>query len=252
MHSNPEEGDLMGYVYAGKGENSRHVKIGCTAVDPAKRLAQHRTSNPGFQFYRVIQTAHPYAAEQFLKTRFAERRLANTTEWFAIDKSEVDDGFSALELFMQKHLSISQERTIKDYARQRSNGILLEPKNNQKEIYEKLRNLKSQIDRAKLEFEHWASQLKFQIGVHEGIDGLVSWGSETQHRIDQEMLKTKHPEIWSECRKEFTVRYFRLLDVRDRTDPAELRPRFEGIAIRDLLQSDELLLSVRFHSARRT
>lgn len=242
----------MGYVYAGTGINSRQFKIGCTAVDPARRLAQHRTSNPGFEFYKVIQTAHPYAAEQFLKTRFAESRLANTTEWFVIERDEVDEGFLALERFMHSHLSTSQERTVKDYSRQKSNGILLEPKNNDKEIYKRLRKLKNQINCAKLEFDHWAAQLKYEIGVNQGIEGLITWGSETLHRIDQETLRTRYPEIWNECRKDLTVRYFRLLDVKDPTDQAKLQPRFDGISIVDLLQSDELVLSVRLHSARRT
>lgn len=242
----------MGYVYAGHGAISRQFKIGRTAVDPDRRLATHRTSNPVFEFYRVLQTAHPVVAEKFLKIRFAERRLPNTTEWFAIGRSEVDDGFLALDRFLQTHLSVSQEQTVKEYAKEESNGVLLKPEEAHKAIYEKLRKLKIEIDRAKLEFAHWADQLKYQIGPHEGIEGLFTWASQTQHRLDQETLKTRYPEIWNECQKELIVRYFRLLDSRDRTDPAKLQPRFEGIAIGDLLQSDELLLSVRFHSARRT
>jgi hypothetical protein len=202
----------MGYVYAGQGENNTQFKIGRTGDEPKKRRAQHRTSNPQFVYYRTYETTHPCAAEKFLKKRFAEKRVPNTKEWFSIGSEEIDNGFKALDIYMQTHLSVIQENEVKELAKQKSNGIFVAPDEDYRAIYEKCRKLKIEIEIRKLEYEHWTDQVKLQIGYHDGIEGLFKWISQPQHGLDQDLLKRDYPEVWDACRKEFSVRKFYLVD----------------------------------------
>jgi Meiotically Up-regulated Gene 113 (MUG113) protein len=202
----------MGYVYAGQGSESKHFKFGRTTGELGKRRSQHRTSDPSFEVYRFFQTTNPNAAEKFLKKRFAERRVPNTKEWFAVDREEVDRGFSALSVYMEAHLSVSEEKEVEAFSKEKSDGVYLAREDHHRAIYETLRKLKIEIEIRKLEFEHLTGQLNLQIGHHDGIEGLFTWISEQRHQLDQEFLKENYSEVWSACRRENFVRKFRLLD----------------------------------------
>ena len=206
----------MGYVYAGQGENNQQFKIGRTSDEPKKRRAQHRTSNPQFTYYRTYKTTNPCAAENFLKKRFAEMRVPNTKEWFIIGPEEVDDGFLALDIYMQTHLSVDQEEVVESLKSHQSNGIFLKPDYDHHTIYQQCRKLKIQLDRLELDYQHWTDQIKLNIGCNDGIEGLFKWISHTHHGIDQNLLKSKYPEIWEECRKESFRRNFFLIDSAER------------------------------------
>ncbi|MGA2206355.1 MAG: GIY-YIG nuclease family protein [Terracidiphilus sp.] len=202
----------MGYVYAGQGENTNQFKIGRTSDEPRKRRAQHRTSNPQFSYYRTYKTTHPCAAEKFLKKLFAEKRVPNTKEWFNIGCEEIDSGFLALDVYMQTHLSIAQEKEVKSLAKQMSDGVFLTPDDSHRELFHFCRKLKNEIEIRKLEYEHWKDQLKLQIGCHDGIEGLFQWKSQPQHDLDEDKLKSEYPEVWEACQEEISVRKFYLLD----------------------------------------
>lgn len=202
----------MGFVYAGLGNDSKTIKIGRTKSTVEKRRAQHKTSDPAFEIYRSFETSYPCAAEKFLKRRFAEKRVPHSKEWFAISKEEVDNGFLALDIFMQTHLSIVQEKEVKRLAKERSDGVFLAPEQDHIALFERLRRLKSEIDERELEWDHLTDQLKLEIGTHDGIDGLFQWISESRQRINQEKLKREFPEVWITCREESFVRKFLLID----------------------------------------
>lgn len=207
----------MGCVYAGQGVESKHFKIGQT-IELGKRRAQHRTSHPSFAIYRAFQTTNPRAAEEFLKKWFAAKRVPSTTEWFAITKKEVDEGFLALDVYMQTHLSVTQEKEVKAFAKRKSNGLFLPADDTHNAIYETCRKLKIEIRMRELEYEHWIDQLKHQIGCNDGIEGLFTWISSPKHLIDQATLKRDYPDVWTACRTEITERKFYLLDGAEEKD----------------------------------
>lgn len=202
----------MGYVYAGQGLESKHFKFGRTTVGLRKRGAQHRTSDPSFAMYCSFQTTNTNAGEKFLRKRYAEWRVPNTKEWFAITREQVDEGFSALAAYMETCLSIDEAKQVKELAKQKSNGLWLKPEEDHLVICDKLRRIKVKKDILALEEDHWRDHLKLQIGSHNGIDGQCTWISQDYTRVDETLLKEKYPEVWEECRREKTRRMFFLVD----------------------------------------
>jgi hypothetical protein len=201
-----------GYVYAAQDRHFERFKIGITHFDPAKRLGQHRTSNPDFEYYRRIATDNPRAAEAFLKARFASKRVPDTTEWFFVSPEEIDEAFNAIDAFLARCLLPRQEGQLKLFKKQESNGTLLEASEDHMLVYERCREIDNLIGPLVLEMKYLKNFLMFEVGLNEGIEGLCEWPSQVQLRLNSQLVKARYPDVWEECRRPMVVRKLHLLD----------------------------------------
>jgi len=76
---------------------------------------------------------------------------------------------------------------------------------------DRLREVKHEYYRIKLEKDELELQLKSIIGLFAGIDGLVTWKALEQPRLDQTQLKLERPEIYQEYTRIRTMRKLLLI-----------------------------------------
>ena len=87
---------------------------------------------------------------------------------------------------------------------------ILEPDESLKELYRKLRLARQKEFFAKLDVSNFESAIKAKIGSCSGIRGIASWKMSNTRRVDSNLLKQKHPDIYEECSKVSSFRRFKL------------------------------------------
>ena len=202
----------MGFVYAGQGNDKTCYKVGRTE-DITQRKKAHRTANHRFDITHLHETGRSVAAEAFLKALLADKRVSGTTETFEVTHTEMDVAFIELDRHMTTWLSAEQEEQLELFAKQKSNGKLLQADDTTQAMCDELRKTRHEMKRLELLEEHLSSCLKHHIGPNDGIQDLCSWTTQSLGmRLNADLVKTTFPEAWNACRQELVTRKFKLLD----------------------------------------
>ena len=197
----------MGVFYFLRDNSNSLVKIGCTSAgDVEARLNALRTGNPGLQLALRIETADPFGVETLLHRSFAPKRKMR--EFFELTRGDLEEA-ERIARFADEAVPIRESVDL--LKQERDNGILIEPLEAHQQLVDRLREVKHEYDRIKLEKDELELQLKSIIGLFAGIDGLVTWKALEQPRLDQTQLKLERPEIYQEYTRIRTMRKLLLI-----------------------------------------
>jgi Meiotically up-regulated gene 113 len=199
----------VGCVYVGKGSGDQNFKIGRTGELENTRRQQHRTANPSFEYHLVIRTEFASEVEKRLHDHFGSKRIEGTKEWFGLTPDDLDSIKPLSEKYENELIPLSMK--VDELGKSKSSGIVLEASDFFIADYKRLKELREQRARIQEEEEFLQLKLKHQIGLHDGIENLISWKSSEQSRFDTTLFRETHSDLYEEFRKPLIIRSFRIL-----------------------------------------
>lgn len=202
----------MAYVYILKNGDSNYYKIGRTKGDIEKRRKSLSTGNPQpLSLFDFIETEHDVIVEKFLHIKFFDKlsKEGDSTEFYKIDPVELKNGLQEAKNFLAEYIPHNQAAEKLKVVE--SNGCSISPDDEILKIYHKLCRIKGIINNLQFEKEILENQLKSKIGNNDGIDGIATWKTQTQFRLDQKTFKEKHPDIYQAFAVESKTRIFKTL-----------------------------------------
>lgn len=185
----------MGLVYFLGDGISGFVKIGATSKNEIDgRIGSMQTGNPNrLKVLKKIETSDPFGLENLLHRKFESKRRPG--EWFELPEADVDEAERLARFFAE---SIPVQERVEKLKIERDNGILIEPLQQHQELVERLREVKYEYGRLKLEKEQLELELKALIGLSAGIYGLATWKAYDTHYFDRQQLEIERPDIFTE------------------------------------------------------
>jgi hypothetical protein len=184
----------MGCVYFAKDPATDETRIGCTEDETAaQRMRCHWTSNPRLKLILEIITDDPSGLEAFLHTQFSQKRTSG--DLFALDESDLDEAKRLARFFSE---STPVRERVEHLKTERDNGIMIDPLEAHRDLVDRLQEKKDEFARVKLEKEQLELQLRAEIGIFAGIEGLVTWKAHDHHWFDKDQLEIQRPEIYAE------------------------------------------------------
>jgi hypothetical protein len=184
----------MGWVYFFRDCSLKLVKIGATEDEVESRRDSLQTGNPSrLRLERKIQTSEPFGLENLLHRSFEAKRVSG--DFFDLAEADLNEAERIARYFEESRPIQERVELLK---KERDNGILIKPLELHRDLVERWREAKREFNRAKLEKERLELQLQSIIGVHAGIEGLVTWRANEKHWFDQTRLEIDHPEIYLE------------------------------------------------------
>jgi Meiotically up-regulated gene 113 len=202
----------MPFVYVLQNGEQNLYKIGWTRGTVDKRLREHSTSNPHLKKVHEIETKFAARCETHLKQRLLSRRLISTLsqEFYTLDRPEVDAAVDDAQRFINEYASTQEE--LRRLNKTRSNGKSLKPKQQAIIAYERLLKVREEQYQIGLERVRLETELKMIIGEFDGLEGIITWRTDTQSYFDEMGLKEQDPILYSAYVRTREVRRFLLND----------------------------------------
>jgi hypothetical protein len=201
----------MSYVYIlsssekRSGERNR-FKIG-KAADKASRLKQLQAGNLDLLEVDSIETDDADACEKHLHKVLFPRRVGR--EFYELTDAELEDALRDARTYLEEDRPLKKKAAA--LGKQQSDDQLLQPGDRERQIYRALQRACVGKYLAETHYEHCENEMKLVIGASAGLEGLVSWKTETAMRFDEGAFKAAYPELHQAFLRPRRRRPFRLL-----------------------------------------
>jgi hypothetical protein len=199
------------YVYVLRSGTENIFKIGRTRGDVDARIRQLSTGNPyPFTKFEVIETEHDTLCESYLHRLLSTKRInsGSAHEFFAITPTELIPILDEVRTYLDEQIPVVLEAN--KIAAEDSDGSVKTPGNEAQSIYQELLELGEQTARLNARREYLEGRLKVMMGKAAVLEGIASWQTQINTRLDQSALKQEEPETFDRYLKESKSRPFRL------------------------------------------
>jgi len=198
---------IMGYVYGFRHGTEDLFKIGQTTATPDKRRSTLQTNCAvPLVLFDAIETGEYKALEKYIKDTWAEQRSTEGgTEVYHLTEDEAAQLFARCRTWLAEDLpklrQIEQLEGIEPdptlLPRDQAAELL---RNQWIKLHDEEQRLKQQYEQAAAERARVETELKFAIGTHAGIDGVVTWETAVKsRRINPDLVQAREPELFDQC-----------------------------------------------------
>lgn len=203
----------MGVVYALQHGTEEKFKIGLIRGGSADaRRKALSTGNPKrLKLVAEIETEHHGACEKYLHKTLGSKRIGDGdgTEWFALSPEELQAAFARARQYMAEYAD--DLAAIESLETTQPDDQLRAPTEEEMLLCRKAVELRQAQSRIGFELELIENKLKIAIGRSAGLDGVATWKSVSNTRLDFDRLKEERPDIYEAFLKPPTsTRTFRL------------------------------------------
>lgn len=201
----------MAIVYFLRSGNEDLFKIGITRGTVEDRRKALSTGNPnGLVEFAQIETPNASATETFAHNWIESRRCSgDAKEFYALTDEEAATHVALTSQFATTTLPIRDK--VAEVAKLQSGDRVLMPGEREATICQELAEVRQQIYRLSMQEEMLESRLKLIMGDAGAITGLVTWKTETRHRLDNAAIKERHFDIYTQFQVESKCRPFKVL-----------------------------------------
>ena len=202
----------MALVYVLQNGDQNLYKIGWTRGTLLKRLQQLSTGNPNLREVHTIETKCAARCENHLKQTLLSRKLIHSLaqEFYALERNEVDAAVEDARQFSDEFNTLKEE--LARLTATQSNGTILKPTQAAVEKYQALRKIREDIYRMTNERVRLENDLKLTIGEFDGLDGIITWRTDTTSVFDEAAFRSQHRELYESFIQVKQVRRFLLND----------------------------------------
>lgn len=201
----------MAFVYILRSGSEDIFKIGHTHNEPNRRRKQLSTGNPHpLTIFDVIETEpkQHVVCETFLKKILRSKKFidGDANEFFGVEPSEIRVAIRKTREFLEEFLP--KQKAVAQLSKQSSDGRLLLPGDAEKDIYQRLQQIREEQDKLALERTILENELKLAIGTASGMIGIATWKSSFREDFHEAKFKVDYPDLYKSYLRQLQVRTF--------------------------------------------
>lgn len=187
----------MAFVYILRTRGTKEFKVGRTRGDVEQRIRALITGNPYLERFDVIETPDDALFEKILHIKLDPYKIRGSTaqEFFEIEEEQLKIIIREAKDYIDEYGTLIMEADRYKLVNE-TRGERLQADNDIIKIYERLCQLRYDINKLELEENLLKCKLQIRIADFDGIEGVADWLITKRTILDQMFLRNEEPEIF--------------------------------------------------------